>query len=167
MLPLRPRSAASRRARPESLCAGAPCFRRQPALAGVGEPDAPRREDSEDAAACPVLTPHRKEAPHADTTLRFAPRFRRPDDDRRPGLHAPERESRRTEVGGVTGHPDHAVNLNTASKTELASLPGLTDADADRIIEHRPYNDVSGLLRKKVIGRNKYDQIQDMVYVRQ
>ena len=66
----------------------------------------------------------------------------------------------------VTGQPDHAVNLNTASKAELAALPGLTDADADRIIEHRPYNDVSGLLRRKVIGRNKYDQIQDLVYVR-
>jgi radical SAM superfamily enzyme with C-terminal helix-hairpin-helix motif len=66
----------------------------------------------------------------------------------------------------VAGQPDHAVNLNTASREELASLPGLSDDDADRIIAHRPYNEVQGLLRKKVIGKSKFEQIQDLVYVR-
>jgi DNA uptake protein ComE-like DNA-binding protein len=66
----------------------------------------------------------------------------------------------------ATGRNQYSVNLNTASKQELAALPGLNDDDADRIIAHRPYNEVSGLLNKKVIGRNKFDQIRDMVYVR-
>ncbi len=81
-----------------------------------------------------------------------------------PGCSA--RQERRLERATGIGNQRYAVNLNTASKEELASLPGLNDDDANRIIAHRPYNQVDGLLRKKVIGRNKYDQIQDMVYVR-
>jgi DNA uptake protein ComE-like DNA-binding protein len=74
-------------------------------------------------------------------------------------------ERRFERTTGIATHR-YAVNLNTASREELAALPGLNDDDANRIISHRPYNGVDGLLRKKVIGRGKYDQIQDMVYVR-
>ena len=66
----------------------------------------------------------------------------------------------------VVGRPA-TVELNTASRGELASLPGLTDADADRIIAHRPYGAKEGLLRKNVLGKQKYEQIQDYVYVAQ
>ena len=59
-----------------------------------------------------------------------------------------------------------AVELNTATKTQLARLPGLSDEDADRIIANRPYGNKRGLLRKNVLGEAKFDQIEDRVYVR-
>jgi DNA uptake protein ComE-like DNA-binding protein len=57
------------------------------------------------------------------------------------------------------------MDLNTASAKELARLPGITDDDASRIVAHRPYGSVRGLLRKNVIGEQKYDQIREYVYV--
>src|ERR1041384_4928143 len=56
------------------------------------------------------------------------------------------------------------VDLNTATKKELSRLPGLTDDDADRIIANRPYGNKKGLLNKGVLGKQKYDQIEDYVY---
>ena len=32
------------------------------------------------------------------------------------------------------------MNVNTATKAELAALPGMGDAIAERIVEHRYYN---------------------------
>lgn len=60
-----------------------------------------------------------------------------------------------------------AVDLNSASQRELARLPGLTDEDAARIVANRPYGNKRGLLRKKVIGEQKYEQIERYVYVDQ
>ena len=66
----------------------------------------------------------------------------------------------------VTGkRTAHQVDLNTAPAKELAKLPGISDDDAARIVAHRPYGTVNGLLRKNVIGQQKYDQIRDYVYV--
>src|SRR5947209_4608874 len=36
---------------------------------------------------------------------------------------------------------DKPLNLNTATKNQLLSLPGMTDAEADRVIAGRPYNE--------------------------
>jgi hypothetical protein len=57
------------------------------------------------------------------------------------------------------------VDLNTASRTQLAALPGLTDADADRIIQNRPYGGAHGLVKKNVLSERQYEQIEDRVYV--
>ena len=66
----------------------------------------------------------------------------------------------------VTGtRPSRQVDLNNAPERELAKLPGITDEDAARIVANRPYGSVKGLLRKSVIGEQKYDQIRDYVYV--
>ena len=66
----------------------------------------------------------------------------------------------------VTGEAEDRVNLNTASRGELQRLPGINDKDADRIIENRPYASKKELLSKKVIGPRKFDEIEDLVYVR-
>ena len=66
----------------------------------------------------------------------------------------------------MTGQPERAtVELNTASRTQLASLPGLTDDDADRITQNRLYGSKDAPLRKKVLGKTKFEKIQDSVYV--
>lgn len=58
------------------------------------------------------------------------------------------------------------VNINTASRTDLAALPGISDADAENIIRHRPYGSVKGLVRKGVLSRARFDDIQDYIYTR-
>jgi DNA uptake protein ComE-like DNA-binding protein len=64
------------------------------------------------------------------------------------------------------GNVFNRVNINTASREDLAALPGLSDTDADNIIKHRPYGSVQGLVRKKVLSKSKYEDIQDYVYAR-
>lgn len=56
------------------------------------------------------------------------------------------------------------VNINTASRDDLASLPGIGDADAARIIDHRPYRRVEGLVRKGVLSPDKFRRVRDIVY---
>jgi helix-hairpin-helix protein len=68
------------------------------------------------------------------------------------------------DVMGDTGHATQRVDVNTATRGELARLPGLTDTDADRIIASRPYGDAKGLVRKGVLPEAKYEKIQDYVY---
>jgi competence protein ComEA len=55
------------------------------------------------------------------------------------------------------------VDLNTASAAELKSLPGVTDSDATKIIQNRPYADKSQLVSKKVLSESTYDRIKDHV----
>ena len=69
---------------------------------------------------------------------------------------------------GVTAqpqHPAHGVDINSATRDEIASLPGLNAKDAARIIAHRPYADRDALLQKHVLGKKKYQRIQGYVYV--
>lgn len=62
--------------------------------------------------------------------------------------------------------PDKPLDLNTASKSELTSLPGITDDAADRIIVARPYSNVHQLLDKRIISREEYDKIADSITVK-
>ncbi|HEY1677628.1 MAG TPA: helix-hairpin-helix domain-containing protein [Candidatus Sulfotelmatobacter sp.] len=58
-----------------------------------------------------------------------------------------------------------AVDLNKASKSDLAGLPGITDAKADRIIGERPYANAHQLVTRHVLTQDEYAQIQDRVVV--
>ena len=58
------------------------------------------------------------------------------------------------------------VDINSASREKLATLPGLDDTIADRIIAHRPYNDPQDLVSRHVISRNDYDRIREEIAVK-
>lgn len=60
---------------------------------------------------------------------------------------------------------DKPLDLNSASKSELRSLPGMTDAAAQRIVDHRPYETTHDLIAKRVISREEYDKIADRITV--
>lgn len=59
---------------------------------------------------------------------------------------------------------ENRVDINSATTRELSRLPGLTDDDAHRIVANRPYADTDALVRRGVIGPQKYDEIESYVY---
>lgn len=61
---------------------------------------------------------------------------------------------------------DHPLDLNKASAKDLASLPGITDETAQRIIANRPYRTPDEMLRKRVVTRQQYDKIADRITVK-
>jgi competence protein ComEA len=63
--------------------------------------------------------------------------------------------------GGAAAGP---VNLNTASRTELETLPGVGPSTAEAIVsyrqQHGPFHRVDDLLNVRGIGPSKLDQIR-------
>ncbi len=58
---------------------------------------------------------------------------------------------------------DKAIDVNTASRDELLSLPGMTERDADRIIAERPFKDAHELVARRLISEAEYDKISDRI----
>ena len=58
---------------------------------------------------------------------------------------------------------DKPLNLNTASKDDLMALPGITSAEADRVIDGRPYHSPDELVSRHILGKQEYDKISDRV----
>jgi DNA uptake protein ComE-like DNA-binding protein len=55
------------------------------------------------------------------------------------------------------------VNVNTASRVDLESLPGVTPTTARRIADNRPYGTPHDLVHKGVVSQAEYEQIADHV----
>ena len=64
---------------------------------------------------------------------------------------------------GITGKLD----LNSASESELAQLPGIGEARAKAIVKGRPYTGKDDLKTKKIIPARVYDKIKDRVIAHQ
>ena len=59
------------------------------------------------------------------------------------------------------------VDINNATAAELKMLPGVSDSDAAKIIQGRPYRDKSQLVSKKVVSEPAYEKIKDHVVAKQ
>ena len=58
------------------------------------------------------------------------------------------------------------VDLNSASKQTLMTLPGITETSALKIIENRPYKSKADLTQKKVISPDAYAKIEARINVK-
>ena len=54
----------------------------------------------------------------------------------------------------------HKIDVNTASREELMTLPGVTGDMADKIIAARPYKNMSELESKNVVTKAEYNKIK-------
>ena len=59
------------------------------------------------------------------------------------------------------------VDINSASKEELKTLPGIKDAEADKIIAGRPYGSKAWLVTNKIIDAGVYEGLKGMVIAKQ
>jgi DNA uptake protein ComE-like DNA-binding protein len=55
------------------------------------------------------------------------------------------------------------IDINSASRDELKTLPGIGDARADAIIKNRPYRGKNELADKKIVPQNVYNDIKDRI----
>jgi DNA uptake protein ComE-like DNA-binding protein len=54
----------------------------------------------------------------------------------------------------------HKIDLNTASREQLMTLPGVDGAMADKVIASRPYKNMNELESKKVVSKDEYNKIK-------
>jgi len=55
------------------------------------------------------------------------------------------------------------ININTASISDLDTLPGVGKGTAQKIISNRPYKSVEELLTKKVVNKSVYEKIKSLI----
>jgi competence protein ComEA len=58
------------------------------------------------------------------------------------------------------------LDLNTATREQLRSLPGMTTAEADRVIAGRPYNQPGEVVTRHILSKAAFDKIADQVTAR-
>jgi len=56
-----------------------------------------------------------------------------------------------------------AVNLNTATKEQLMTLPGIDEGTADKIIAARPFAMRSELVKKSIVTKEEYAKIKTKI----
>jgi len=63
-------------------------------------------------------------------------------------------------------HSASKVNLNSATKEQLAKLPGISEETADKIIGARPFKSTTELVSKNVVTQAEFDKLKGHITVK-
>ena len=64
---------------------------------------------------------------------------------------------------GITAPKAKLVDINSAKKEELKTLPGIGDAQAEKIMAGRPYGSKAHLITRNIVEREIYNNINQLV----
>ncbi len=120
--------------------------RKMDALKGmvtVGAPKTPKTTAPSPAPSAPVPTPPAKAAPSTKAPA---------------GLEKPATPTKLL--------PGQKININTASKEQLETLPGIGPVKAQAIMDGRPYNTPEDIMKVKGIKEGTYNKIKDFITVK-
>jgi len=68
---------------------------------------------------------------------------------------------------GDTKSKTELIDVNSATKQQLMTLPGIGDAYAQKIIDNRPYHGKNDLVQKNIIPKATYDKISGEIIAKQ
>ncbi|MBD3362422.1 hypothetical protein GF362_01755 [Candidatus Dojkabacteria bacterium] len=66
----------------------------------------------------------------------------------------------------LQNYSQELVNINTASSSELETLPGVGPSTATKIIQGRPYKQVDDLMNVKGIGEATFEKLKSLIIVK-
>ncbi|HEU4726067.1 MAG TPA: helix-hairpin-helix domain-containing protein [Candidatus Eisenbacteria bacterium] len=83
-----------------------------------------------------------------------------------------------TTTAATKGRPSHAthaakppaapkIDLNAATESEIATLPGIDAAIAQKIVSMRPYKNSNQLVAKGIVSKDEFSKIRNRVTARQ